>query len=140
MIGSLLKSLLVVCALGGTVSSGVLRTYDLRATVISGASDDLPTCGAAERMLRDKHILTFDDDWNVSVNGFRWNVQGSSPGGLDISFHDGNGQWTYLTMELIVDDHEVIGRYSLFGILPYTDRKAHREICVDRVQIYGRRR
>lgn len=130
------KIILALVMMASLADAGPLRTYDVHATV--SAWTDLPSCGASERMLQDSHRIVWREDWSVWVNGLEWNVIPSDePGVLLISFHDGHGQLTTLTMELMVGDRQIIGAYTLYGVLNRT--KDGWTECADRVEIRGHR-
>lgn len=114
------------------------RTYDVHAT--TSAWTDLPSCGAGDRMLQDRHVVSvdLDDRHTVTVNGFHWNVvPDDDPSAVQVSFHDDRDQLTYLTMELWVSDRYLIGTYTLYGVLDRTRDGYVR--CADKVELRGHR-
>lgn len=131
----------VLLALVATVSvaSAERRTYDVKATRKKMSSNVL-SCGALDRMMKDRHILSIDEENDlVGVNGFRWRVMSNEPD-LMITFHDGNGQKTFLTMDLYVNRRGLTGKYTLSGVVPDKDDPRSFEYCEDTVYVDGTRR
>lgn len=132
----MLRSLLVLGALAGAAHAET-RTYDVKAVRVIESQIRLPSCGAAGRMLRDRHVIKIDDDTgHVTIDRLRWSVSNPEPD-LAIDFHlfiDGVGQKTFLLMDLYVNQRGLSGRYSLYG------RTLDDKACSDSVLIDGTRR
>lgn len=93
-----------------------------------------PSCGAQQRMLKDKHMIRFDGH-DVIVNRTKWHLdEGTLPGSATISFHADEKQFTYLTMELYANGPRIDGTYTLFGLTSKNER------CMDKVSVSGSRR
>lgn len=107
-----------------------IKTYDIRA--VGSAPRDGQSCGAVSRMLKDKHTLKVIGD-KVTINGMSWVVVKEAPD-LIVSFHEVDGQKTFLYMDLYVNEKGLFGKYMLFG------RTAKRELCFDAVYVNGTRR
>lgn len=132
----MLRSLLVLGALAGAAHAET-RTYDVRAVRVH-PTGDARSCGAAKRMLRDKHVLRIDDETGeVRVNGFKWRTFNPDPD-LIIDFHTadrfGVHQKTSLVMDLYVNQRGLSGVYILKGVTLGGKR------CVDAVFLDGTRR
>jgi hypothetical protein len=133
----MLKSLVLVALLASTASAG-RRTYDVKAT--RKAKVSMPSCGATARMLRDRHVLSIDDNNNlVGVNGLRWRVRAGEPD-LVVTFHDKDGQKTWLMLDLYVNQRGLSGRYVLTGVIPDPVDPRKYEFCQDAVYLNGTRR
>lgn len=137
------KALLALLCLSGVSSAEPLRIYYAKA--VTGKYTDThpgrhPSCGASERMKRDTHMLVVDENWDVSINGLKWDYEGynGDHAGLPLSFHHKGNQITYLTMDLHVDDRKIVGTYTLHGTLERTKDGFIR--CSDTVELVGYRR
>lgn len=131
----MLRSLLVLVLLAG-VAHADKRVYDVRATRKVERTGSIPSCGAVPRMLKDKHILTIDDDGLVRVNGLKWRAMDEEPN-LLIDFHAGKGQKTFLMMDLYVNMRGLSGRYILAGVIPDPENPRDQYVCVDAVELDG---
>lgn len=126
--------LLVTFAFCGEVLGEPARTYDVHATAVD--YDDLPSCGAAARMLRDRHVVVDDHRATIKVNGLTWKVVHAGQDYIIADFHGGG--LVHLQLFLEMDDRGLIGQYSLFGVLNRTKDGYTR--CSDTVEIRGERR
>ncbi len=109
-----MKVLLVLLALLPATALADPVTYKVRATAVVKQAGTKP-CGAAKRMLKDRHRITAYVDGVLSVNGMRWaNLMGSEiPGEAYLAFHQGQKVW--LAMWVIANDNKLIGLYALNG-------------------------
>lgn len=115
------------------------RTYNVKPTR-KKMSTSAPSCGALDRMMKDKHTISIDEENDlVGVDGQRWRVLRPEPD-LFISFHDQPGQLTYLTMDLYVNRRGLSGKYTLSGIIRDEEDPRSYEYCEDTVYIDGVRR
>jgi hypothetical protein len=121
----MLKKIAIAMALViPTTASAEKRTYDVRAVEAANLGN-YRSCHASDRMLRDRHVITVDDEaGTVIVDGFGWEVWGGvgMTGRLDLYFHfrdsEGLYQKTYLNIEAKYNDRKIIGKYWLLGELP----------------------
>ncbi len=132
-----MKALIVLGILAlATEAAADRKVYDVKAVA---PDNHILSCGATRRMLKDRHIITVDDDTRFYVDGFRWESWWKDdPIAETISFHttdaSGKPQSTYLVMDLSLDDRVLIGTYILYG------RTRSGKECSDAVQIVGTRR
>jgi len=109
----------------------VARTWERYSGYIS--------CGASERMMSDRHYLNIADDGTVTINRMKWNKLTDGPDML-VKFHDSDGQYTILTMDLYINRDGLSGAYILEGVVPDKDDPRIRNSCVDAVKLDGIRR
>lgn len=136
----MLKKTLVLVALAGAAHADT-RVYDIHATRVAEVTDPdgmghYRSCGAAKRMMKDRHVLRIDDEGNVTINGFRWKALTEEPD-LYLSFHGSVGQKTSLAMDLYVNQRGLSGRYLLFGVTPDEGDPKNQLVCVDAVYVDG---
>lgn len=131
-----MKKILFLMLLGlAFCSEAIADTYEVHATAVD--YDDLPSCGAAERMLRDRHVISIDPGKRIiRVDGLTWQIIQPHEDSLIADFH-GEGL-VHLQLFLEFDDRGLIGQYSLFGVLNRTGDGYTR--CSDTVEIRGIRR
>jgi hypothetical protein len=125
----LMKSLLIVAALAGSAQAD--NEYDIKAVSYRGTYNQ--TCGAKNRMLRDKHVF----EYKVSgawINGMPWRLMNEPPGDVVMKFHDDKGQKVSLEMDVYINERGLFGTYTLLGVTPKG------EFCSDIVEIRGSRR
>lgn len=136
----MMKSLAIALALAiPATASADTRVYDVHATRVADPDDRFMSCDAADRMLKDKHVIKIDDDGNVYVNGFKWKALTEEPD-LVLSFHNSEGrttQKTFLVMDLYVNQRGLSGKYTLFGRIPDVDDPRKQYVCADTVYVDG---
>ena len=123
-------------------ASAERRTYDVKATrrQLSNKYDSIGSCGALDRMMKDRHVLSIDEENDlVGVDGQRWHVVTGEPD-LMITFHEENGQLVHLTMNLYVNRRGLTGNYVLSGVIRDKDNPRSYEYCEDVVYVDGTRR
>lgn len=103
--------------------------------VLRGVANIMPetrSCGAAPRMLRDRHRLVYVND-EVYVNGLKWEIDPVShfPNDMIITFHDVPGSKVIIWMALWSNDRKIMGYYSIWGTAPDGD------FCSDTVTVEG---
>lgn len=132
-----MKKLAIALALAiPATASADTRVYDVKAVRVEKFRREDPTCGAADRMMKDKHVLKIDDDGNVTINGFKWKSLTEEPD-LLIAFHNAHWQKTFLMMDLYVNQRGLSGRYILTGVQPYPDDPTKQYVCQDIVWVDG---
>lgn len=131
-----MKTILTLLMLCSVASAD---TYEIHATAVGWT--DLPSCGAALRMLRDRHEIRLDfQNDRAIVNGLRWSLWTTdAPGFYAIDFHDDliPRPLVSLEMRFVVDDRGLVGQYTLYGVLNRTKDGYTR--CADTVEIRGDR-
>jgi len=135
---SLVIALVILLAARAAAADAPI-TYRAHATAVDFV--DYPSCGAAERMLKDVHNIAFLDNGAIKVNGMLW-----TPVSVDIRhglvtmslrFHMG---LVFLTLDFeldddFADDRGLVGQYTLYGVLR-RDGDGY-ERCADRVELRG---
>lgn len=124
-----MKALLIVAALASSAQAD--NEYDIKAVSYRGTYNQ--SCGAKNRMLRDKHVFEYKAS-GAWINGLQWKLMNEPPGDVVMRFHDDKGQNVALEMDVYINNRGLFGTYTLFGVT------AKGEHCSDIVEIRGLRR
>lgn len=108
--------------------------YRLRAVAGHAGVEDLPTCGAVPRMLRDRWTARFTGG-RLYLNGMEWADPTKSDGlGWSESVYRADPKaYTLMRLKYYRNDRGMLGLMTLLGRLP------SRESCGDSVELEGAR-
>ena len=123
-----MKTLLFIAA---ALSSSISR-YDLHGERADALDNEMPSCGASERLIKDHYAVVID--WTkrtATVNRTPWALAFSDDA-IILTHEASPDAHTKLAMYIEPHDDHVSGRLVLTG---FTE---HRDACADRITLTGR--
>lgn len=120
-----MKALLVLLAL----ASGVNPHYSFRGDRVDLLDDELPSCGAAPRLLADRYDVVIYPD-RATVNLTTWALAPSMDGSLVLTHAAEPNAYTRMAMYI-----EPGGKVATLILSGFT---WHRDACADRVRLVAR--